>query len=117
MLPTMLPAPVAIGRYRESKKEKNIFTERDKRNGRVHTVVSLQRLDGDRFRRRCPNWALALDLLARINGAVVTELKFVDSHAAKVVIEAQRQEQLEWGAQNWQQTGNTERVELSVSVN
>jgi hypothetical protein len=44
-------------------------------------------------------------------------VKFVDSHATKVVIEAQRQEQLEWAAQNWQQTGNVERLQLSGSVN
>jgi hypothetical protein len=44
-------------------------------------------------------------------------VRFVDTHASKVVIEAQRQEQAEWAAQNWQQTGNIERVQLTGSVN
>jgi integrase len=56
----------------QRKKEKNIFTETDKRNGRVHTVVSLQWPDGERFRRRCANLAQARTLLARINGATAT---------------------------------------------
>ena len=54
------------------KKEKNIFTETDKRNGSAHTVVSKSWPDGERFRRRCPNLATARNLLARINGAIVT---------------------------------------------
>jgi integrase len=56
---------------RDRKKEKNIFTEIDKRYGRVHTVVSKSWPDGERFRRRCPNLMLARNLLARINGAIV----------------------------------------------
>jgi hypothetical protein len=56
---------------RERKKEKNIFTEIDKRYGRIHTVVSKLWPDGERFRRRCPNLVLARNLLARINGAIV----------------------------------------------
>ncbi len=49
-----------------------ILTEKDKRNGSVHTVVSRQWPDSERFRCRCANPALARDLLARINGAIVT---------------------------------------------
>src|SRR5215470_157424 len=56
----------------QRKKEKNIFTETDKRYGRAHFVVSKQWPDGSRFRRRLPNIALARTLLARINGAIVT---------------------------------------------
>jgi hypothetical protein len=44
-------------------------------------------------------------------------VKFVDTHASKVVIEAQRLEELEVAAQNWQQIGNVEGLELSVSAN
>ena len=44
-------------------------------------------------------------------------VKFVDTHATKVVIEAQRQEQLEWSPQNWQETGKKGGVQLSGSVN
>jgi integrase len=55
---------------RERKKEKNIFTEIDKRNGRFHTVVSIQWPDGVRFRRRSPNLAVARNLLARITAAI-----------------------------------------------
>ncbi len=56
----------------QRKNEKNIFKETDKRNGRVHTVVSIQWPDGERFRRRSANLTLARDLLARINGAIVS---------------------------------------------
>lgn len=57
---------------RERKKEKNIFTETDKRNDTTHFVVSRQWPDRTRFRRRLPNLTLARDLLARINGAIVS---------------------------------------------
>src|SRR5262245_34839679 len=56
----------------QRKQEKNIFTEKDKRNGRSHTVVSKLWPDGRRFRRRCPNLAVARQLLARINAAITT---------------------------------------------
>ena len=55
----------------QRKKEKNIFCEIDKRNGRTHTVVSKYWPDGDRFRRRCANLTAARNLLKRINGAIV----------------------------------------------
>jgi integrase len=54
------------------KKEKNIFTEIDKRNGKAHMVVSKHWPDGERFRRRCPSLADARNLLARMNGAIAT---------------------------------------------
>ncbi len=56
----------------QRKKEKNIFEETDKRNDRVHIVVSRYWPDGKRFRRRCPNKTVASNLLARINGAIAT---------------------------------------------
>jgi len=56
----------------ERKKEKNIFTEKDKRNGNVHTVVSKIWPDGERFRRRCPNLASARNLLARVSAGIAT---------------------------------------------
>jgi hypothetical protein len=52
------------------KQEKNIITERDKRNGKTHTTVSKLWPDGERFRRRCPNLTVARNLLARINAAI-----------------------------------------------
>jgi len=48
----------------QRKKEKNIFTEFDKRYNRVHYVVSKEWPDRERFRRRCPNLTLARNLLA-----------------------------------------------------
>jgi integrase len=44
-------------------------------------------------------------------------VKFVGTHASKAVIEPQRLEDLEMSAQNWQQTGNIEKLQSDVSVN
>jgi hypothetical protein len=55
---------------KQRKKEKNIFEEIDKRNGRTHTVVSKSWPDGQRFRTRCPNLVTARQLLARINASI-----------------------------------------------
>ena len=55
----------------ERKKERNIITETDKRNGTVHLAVAKRWPDGKLFRRRCVNLALARNLLTRINASVI----------------------------------------------